>query len=54
MNMKIILQKFFVKYGMMGAQSASGRGCHEMAVPNIVREALTKTNENRGKARMHK
>ena len=37
-NMKNMLQKLFVKYGVTGANSASIRGCYEAPVPEVLKQ----------------
>lgn len=36
MNTKAMLQKLFTRYGILGAQSASVRGCYEEPVPAVL------------------
>ena len=47
MDVKAMLKKLFVRYGMMGANSASARGCYEPLVPEKLVKKVPENVANR-------
>lgn len=46
MALKTMLKKLFTKYAVMGANSASLRGCYEHVVPNVlIKKSISNTQQ---------
>ena len=40
MDVKAMLQKMFIRYGVEGAHNPSPRGCYEPVVPDVLKRRI--------------